>query len=261
MLKHAKIKGSRWKWWKVILGGWDWVGVHGFAHDFLIFPVSSAFGTSCTTGDSSGSGAARLKRFGAGSGRSGSGSSVTLRKMESPRAFWGKWKNDEKLLRRRTGFVKMCRKCRPKLCTMEIQGADNGKRGDPLVETKRGVLSHGSPYRISSKLYQGSRIPLSEWLITMLTDYQANCLYEICWSILTRVIKLNPLKSAFFVAKFWWFIPYCASCVPADHTRALTLVPASLTSGMSCPYYVYIYIFVYLFIHYSFVSLFIYQCI
>ena len=68
-------------------------------------------------------------------------------------------------------FGMICQKCRSKLCTMEIQGADNGKRGDPLVETSRGVLSHGSPYRISSKLYQGSRIPLSEWLITMLTEY------------------------------------------------------------------------------------------
>ena len=67
---------------------------HHISHDFLIFPASSAFGTSCTTGGSSGSGAARLRRFGAGSGRSGSGSSVTLRKMESPRTFWGKWKND-----------------------------------------------------------------------------------------------------------------------------------------------------------------------
>ena len=55
-----------------------------FAHDFVpIFPLSSAFGTSCTKGGSSGSGADRLKRFGAGSGRSGSGSSVTLRTMES----------------------------------------------------------------------------------------------------------------------------------------------------------------------------------
>jgi hypothetical protein len=61
-----------------------------FAHDFVpIFPLSSAFGTSCIKGGSSGSGSDRLKRFGAGSGRSGSGSSVTLRKMESLWIFWG----------------------------------------------------------------------------------------------------------------------------------------------------------------------------
>jgi hypothetical protein len=65
-----------------------------FAHDFVpIFPLSSAFGTSCTEGGSSGSGADRLKRFGAGSGRSGSVSSATLCPMESLWNYCGLGKN------------------------------------------------------------------------------------------------------------------------------------------------------------------------
>ena len=84
-----------------------------FAHDFVpIFPLSSAFGTSCTKGGSSGSGADRLKRFGAGSGRSGSVSSVTLRTMESLWNYYGWGKNRKNGLRIRRIWTHNPRKCR-----------------------------------------------------------------------------------------------------------------------------------------------------
>ena len=104
MLKNAKIKGLGVEMVKYHIRGMGLcrhfvvISVHCLISSLLsvisspssrIFPVSSAFGTSCTAGGSSGSGADRLKRFGAGIGRSGSVSSGTLRKMESVRMFLG----------------------------------------------------------------------------------------------------------------------------------------------------------------------------